>query len=414
MPYLILVFLLFSFGNVYSQEAFNYDESKAGNYTLPSFFKNSDTRQLKQKWESTRRNEILNLFQENVYGKFPGKLKGMHFEIRKIDSLALSGTAISKQVRIYFTPEQAYYMDVLVYLPNKSAKPVPVFVGLNFKGNQSIHTDSSIILSEKHPELLKNTKKPQTQLIRGEQVERWEADTLIKHGYGLATAYYGDLELDYPEGWKTGIRTSLQTELGIKPDEWGAISAWAWGLSRIMDYLETDKQVDAGKIIVHGHSRLGKAALWVGANDTRFAAVISNNSGEGGAALSRRWFGETINRINGNFPHWFIDKYKTYNNNAQVLPVDQHMLLGLIAPRPLYVASATKDLWADPQGEFLSAKNAEFVYSLYGKKGLMTNEIPTPDSPVGETIRYHIRTGKHNILLYDWLQYIDFANQTLK
>jgi len=410
----IAIFVCVSFSE--AQETFNYDESKVGEYTLPPVLTLSNGKVVANaaEWQS-RREEILNLFRQNVYGKIPARPEGLHFEMRRLDEQALSGRAISKQIRIYFTKEKTGpHMDMILYLPAKAGHPVPVFAGLNFKGNQSIHADSSIILSEKHPELLKNTNKPHDQLTRGEQAERWEVETLIGKGYGVATAYYGDLELDYPEGWKKGIRTTLQTELGITPEEWAAIGAWAWGLSRIMDYLETDEQVDAGKVIVHGHSRLGKAALWAGANDTRFAAVISNNSGEGGAALSRRWFGETTNRINTRFPHWFIDKYKTYNNNASALPVDQHMLLALIAPRPLYVASATEDLWADPKGEFLAAKNAEPVYTLFGKKGLGREEMPPADTSIGETIRYHIRTGKHNILLFDWLQYIDFVKENLE
>ncbi|MFD1628773.1 alpha/beta hydrolase family protein [Pseudopedobacter beijingensis] len=400
---------------LFGQETFNYDEGKVGEYTLPSLLtSNSGDIVTNEKEWKQRRAEILQLFQENVYGKCPGKPKHIHFEIKKINKNALAGKAISKQVRIFFTKgNKGPYMDVLLYLPSHTSKPVPVFVGLNFKGNQSVNTDSTILLSEKQPELSKYTKK-NDPMIRGNQSERWEVETLIENGFATATAYYGDLELDYPEGWQSGIRTSLQTELGIKPDEWGAIGAWAWGLSRITDYLETDKQVNPKKIIVHGHSRLGKAALWAGANDTRFAAVISNNSGEGGAALARRWFGETTNRINTNFPHWFIGQYKTFNNNVQNLPVDQHMLLALIAPRPLYVASATEDLWADPKGEFLSAKNAEPAYTLFGKKGLENTEMPPPDTSIGKTIRYHIRTGKHNILLFDWLQYMVFVSSNLK
>ncbi len=398
-----------------AQNEYNYDESRVGNYTLPPVLKLATGKWVSgpAEWKQ-RRAELLQLFADDVYGRMPSKPAGMHFELLKIDPHALSGNAISKQVRIYFTKgEKAPYMDVILYLPAKTSKPVPVFIGLNFKGNQSIHKDKAILCSEKHPELLKNTHKKQVQLIRGEQAERWEIDTLVKNGFGVASAYCGDLELDFPDGWKTGIRTTLQNELNIKPDEWGAISAWAWGLSRIMDYLETDKQVDPERVIVTGHSRLAKAALWAGATDTRFAAVIANNSGEGGAALSRRWFGETIGLINKRFPHWFVAKYKTYNNNVDALPVDQHMLLALIAPRPLYVASATEDLWSDPKGEFLSAKNAEPVYALFDKKGLGIDTMPKPDSSVGRTIRYHIRTGKHNILLFDWLQYIKFAKENV-
>jgi hypothetical protein len=184
-------------------------------------------------------------------------------------------------------------------------------------------------------------------------------------------------------------------------------------MSRILDYIETDRTLDAEKVIALGHSRLGKATLWGAANDRRFAAVISNNSGEGGAALSRREFGENIARINTSFPHWFVAKFKEYNGRPQDLPVDQHMLLSLIAPRPLYVASASLDLWADPKGEFISATEAGKVYALYGKEGIKTPWSPTIGETVGKTVRYHIREGTHDILLFDWVRYMQFAKETL-
>jgi hypothetical protein len=394
----------------------NQDESKVAAYTLPDplLQENGNRITTSEQWQH-QRSAMLQLFADNVYGRMPGKPKNMHFKVTDIDSSALGGKAIRKQVTIFFTNEAtAPSMDVLLYLPKLAEKPVAVFTGLNFYGNQTINADTGIKITTRwimNDEETGITDNRATEATRGKSASRWPVDEIIEQGYGVATAYYGDLEPDNPEGWKTGIRTTLKKELSINENDWAAIDAWAWGLSRIMDYLETDAAVDAKKVVVTGHSRLGKACLWAAANDTRFAIVVSNNSGEGGAALARRWFGETIERINTSFPHWFVPAYKKYNKHPELLPVDQHILLALMAPRPLYVASAEEDLWADPKGEFLSAKNAEPVYALFGKKGLGVSEMPPVNHPVGETIRYHIRTGKHDFTLYDWQQYLAFADK---
>jgi hypothetical protein len=231
--------------------------------------------------------------------------------------------------------------------------------------------------------------------------------------------YYGDLCEDRVEG--ISLPGSVGALLGTKPveqrrsDEWGAIGIWAWGLSRAMDYLQSDPEIDARRVAVHGHSRLGKTALWAGAQDERFALVISNNSGCGGAALSKRVYGENVERINSSFPHWFARSFRAYNRREAALPVDQHELIALMAPRAVHVASAEDDKWADPRGEFLATKHAGPVYALFGKNGLGVADQPAVHQPkIGDGLAYHLRTGKHGITPYDWAQYLDHADKAMK
>lgn len=362
-----------------------------------------------KEWKKVHRPAIMDFFLTDVYGHYPQKQVTPRFELLEQSDKALGGKAIRKQVAIHLDGMDTPIL-LLIYQPAGVKGKVPAFVGMNFKGNHQVNIDPEIIISDNAPK----GKDLGTDAPRGAASSRWPLEEIVGAGYAVATIYRGDVDPDHDDGFKNGIHPLFYRAGQTKPDaeEWGTIGAWAWGLSRVMDYLEQDKSIDHKRVAVIGHSRLGKTALWAGATDERFAIAISNDSGCGGAALSARKVGETVAKINKSFPHWFCDNYNKYNDNEEALLVDQQGLIALIAPRPVYVASATEDEWADPEGEFLSALYASPVYELYGKKGLAVSSMPKPEQPSIEGyVGYHIRTGKHDITLYDWQQYIKFANQ---
>jgi len=341
-------------------------------------------------WREERRAEVLELFRTHVYGRAPQPLT-LSFNAN-IQSGFMGGAAVRKQVDITFTgPYGKGTIHLLLFLPDEGERTAPAPVMLLINNRVQIDPDVT-------------TPNP-----------FWPAQAILARGYAAAVFHVTDLDPDEHDGFRNGVHGIFEAgDESRPPDAWGTIAAWAWGASRVMDYLETDSDIDASRVAVVGHSRGGKTALWAGAQDERFAMVVSNNSGSTGAAISRGKRGETVANINTSFPHWFTEKYKQYNDKESELPVDQHMLLSMIAPRLLYVASASEDEWADPESEFLSLQLAEPVYELYGFRGLGTNDLPQPQTAVhSERTGYHLRAGKHDLTEYDWELFMDFFDTNL-
>jgi hypothetical protein len=396
----------------------NYDESKAGTFTLPDplVFNDGKPVTTAREWRKRRRAEILELLETNVYSRSPKPPEHIHYKVFDTDKEALGGKAIRKQVTIYFpTPKAEAHEDLLIYIPADAPKPVPVILEINFSGNQSVTSDPGVkaatVWIGKPP-----ARQQAPERMRGTDKE-FDLEKLLARGYGFATVCYQDIEPDFKEGYKNGgLRQQFsppgQTEPA--PDEWGAIGAWAYGLSRAMDYLEKDKDVDAHRVAIMGHSRLGKTVLWAGARDTRFAMVLASCSGRGGASPWRRNYGETLSSMSRNFPFWFCPNLLKYVGQVDKLPVDSDDLIALIAPRPVYITAAQEDQWADPHGMFMAAVAAGPVYKLLKAEGLGTDQMPALNQPIMHTIAFHIREGKHAVTAFDWDQFLAFADLHLR
>lgn len=380
-----------------------YDESKLPPYDLPPLLTTSSGQSVEtpEAWMEQRRPEILSLFANLIYGRVPAPAKPIEvsYEVVLEDKGFMDGMATRKDVKIHLENTKGRMsMHFLVFVPNNAQKPVPAFFKHSFNNTQSDDFDAS----SSRPGFLKNG---------------WPLGELFERGYGFCAVYQQDLvrhneveflhsihKLFYPEG-----------QSFPKSHEWGVLSACAWGASRAMDYLETDPAIDHSRIAIMGHSKMGKATLWTAAQDERFALAISAQSGCAGAALWRRKSGETLKKMVTRFPYWLCRNAWKFVEQEDDLPVDQHMLLACIAPRPVYVHSSTDDTWADSRGEYLSAYHASEVYQLLGKKALESSMLPEVGKPIIEShVGYHIREGGHSIEMYDWQRFMDFADYHLR
>jgi hypothetical protein len=388
----------------------NYDEAKILPYTLPDPFLLADGKKVEtpQDWDQKRRPEILRLFAEHVYGQTPTGLTSKSTSVIEENKNALDGQAIKKVIKIAFTSStDGPSLHLHLYIPAEAKGPVPAFVGVNlFDRKDAIPKPGGRVVAEGRP----IPKGLDPNMLPGDQT----IDRILERGYAIATFHPSDIAPDDTKTYMNGIiGYANKNASGRQPTEWGALGAWAWGISRAVDYLSTDPAIDPKRIIAIGHSRNGKTALWAAAQDSRIAAVISNQSGCGGAALSKRSFGETVALINKRFPFWFCEKFRDYDDNEEKLPVDQHLLIASIAPRPVHIGSADGDGWADPRGEFLSALAADPVYPFLGLDGLGVKEFPPVNTVVGDKLSYHCRSGQHALADYDWMVYLDWSDQVL-
>ena len=369
------------------RKLFNYRESLVAPYDLPNLFEDEDDQKVltKKDWE-IRRPAVVEMLAREMYGRSPVAATRQSMHLVSVDHNALDGRATAKIIQIRLGVEnRELTMELKMFLPNRDAGAIPVFLLINHRG----------------PENLDMTRKVRNGY--------WPVEEVIERGYGIAGFQVSDIDPDSHDEFKNGVHGLFGTS--IQGDSWGSLAAWGWGASRAMDYFISDPDIDGSKVAVMGHSRSGKAALWAGARDSRFSFVISNNSGCGGAALSRRRFGETVDRINTAFKHWFCGNFERYNDREYALPFDQHFLIASIAPRAVYVASASRDLWADPVGEYQALYRASQVYELYGDRGLPVSVPPAAGHPVSSgRMGYHIREGGHGLETYDWHRYMDFAD----
>jgi hypothetical protein len=394
----------------------NYEEELVGNYTLPDVLTLQNGTKVKdaKTWSEKRRPELVKLFAEQQFGKMPPRPADLSFNVFDKGTPVFDGKAIRRQVTVYFTKDTAgHKMDLLIYLPAKAAKKSPLLLIANFSANSNAVDDPGV-----KPGFVWTKEGNKVPASQGRAFGKINVDSFISQGIGIATVYYGDIEPDFKEGIKYGIR-SVYLKPGMTepaPDEWGAISAWAWGLSRAMDYFETDKQIDSKRVALQGASRLGKTVLWAGAHDPRFALVIASVSGEGGAALSRRDYGENIRHMTdtSRYYYQFAPNRHNYAADFNASPVDAHMLVALMAPRPLLLQTGDTDYWSDPKGEFLAAVAAEPVYKLFNKKGPGTDVMPKAgDQSMLNTLGYYMHAGGHGTVPSDWPVFIDYLKKHL-
>lgn len=380
---------------------------------------NGDKITTKERWQTQRRPELKSLFEHYMYGVQPTYREPVTVKVLHEDAKAFGGKATLQELALTVAPGAAPPVYLLLVVPNERKGPAPVFVGMNFSGNHTLVDDAKVHVptSWQYPGQPGVKNNQATEEGRGKAKDVWALEQSIDRGYAVATFYNGDIDPDQ-NGKREGVRPYLTVS---KEDQesgqaTATVMAWAWGVSRVVDHLVTDKALDPRRIAVVGHSRLGKTAIVAAAFDHRIALAIPHQAGCGGTAPDRckNTKAETVKRINTSFPHWFCDDFKKFNDDTSKLPFDQHALVALCAPRPVLFTNAVEDQWANPDGQFDILKAAEPVYKLYGAGGLDAKEMPKPGMLIDSTLGYYIREGKHSMTKDDWKVFLDYADKQLK
>jgi hypothetical protein len=390
----------------------NFDESKVPPFHLPDLLIEEDGTVIDspELWETKRRPEILRILETNLFGRVPGEIDS--FESELVNSVEDGEVLIQQVVLTLKKEDRTLDIDLLVFLPAKATKPVPMILSMNFKGNHTVTDHPSVKFKDARMELVgKQTNESKVE-ERGSFSKRFPVEEIISRGWGLITYAREDIIVDAKEAdFEHGAFGLFPGER--QPDHWGGMAAWAWSMSRVIDYMESNPSVDAERIAVVGTSRLGRATLWAGAQDERIKVTIPNVAGKGSTSLLKRNFGVNSKEVMLVKTQRYCDNFRTWAERIDEMPFDAHFTLSLVAPRPMYISHAEEDAKVDHQGVFLALKAANPVYELYGEEGFVADQLPEIDRPVFSHVGMHIRSGKHDVLPYDWKQYLKFLDEHL-
>lgn len=398
----------------------NYDEGKVEPCELPDLLSASDGGDIPsfEEWLACKRPGILKDYEKSIFGTSPLQTK-VHCQKAGSEDVNTVKGIQAQRYDLYLSDRNIRLTQFVVFTPLNVKGPVPAFLGPNVLGNQSLTRLFSLPLSGAwtypRPSLGIDDTGHATADSAGVHSARWPLEMIIRRGYAVVSFHNADFFPDKCDGRSESVQPLFDAYSDI-PFTWGAVATWAWGMSKVLDCLKDVDTIDEKRVIATGHSRLGKASLWAAASDARFAGVIANESGEGGCAISRRKFGERVSDIVKHFPHWFTSEYQSFANAEETMPVDAHFLISLLAPRPVYVASAEDDLWSDPVGEFTGLKEASVMWELAGKTDneSVYQEMPRTNMSLSGTLSYHVRSGGHDITPYDWQQFLTFADKFVK